>query len=90
MRLTAAIVAAEERQKHMRAANRIVNARTESREVRILRLCRECGLPLAQAEALMTPDPSGRTGYTGFQQMQNARDLRRLTRQLKRSVERTT
>lgn len=76
-RIADELAAAIELRKKMKAANRIAHASKLSREQRILRLCRDCGMDLNQAERLMTPDACGRIGYTDFALMRNAEAIRK-------------
>lgn len=76
-RLREELAAAEEIRERMKKANAIVHADKLPRESRVLRLCRECGMTIEEAERLMTADRAGRTGYTDFALMRNAEAIRK-------------
>lgn len=86
--VAAELEAARARRVHMRAVNRIVGARGQSVEQRILRLCRECGMSAARAEGFLIPDVSGRRGFPAYELIENARIIGRHEKRLRELLER--
>lgn len=79
-RLAGEIAREEKRRASMLAANEIIRARGQTAEQKTLRLCRECGLSVPSAEALLVPDAGGRIGYSKFAIEECGRKIRRFER----------